>query len=174
MAGESEQIIDLVVTAEVAAHTTFGNHSTTLDYLLAAHPWIGTAERLTTPAVLTGSQAYGHPREDSDVDLVIYVPEAALKVLEQLADPDPKWELKTHDYETIKYERFAGRSKPLRFGKLNLICTTDRAIYDAWKLGTEELVRRSAEGPDVVTRDEAKELLHRLRTQVYNGGRATL
>lgn len=43
----------------------------------------------------------------------------------------------------------------LRFGNLNLLCPANRAAYDVWKTGTEQLIARKP-----VTRDEAVEPLH--------------
>lgn len=172
MAGEGEQIIELKLFDETAEEVV-GKKATTFDWLLMKYPWLQSM--VETPAVLTGSNAYGHPRPDSDVDLVIYVPEEALRVLEAIADPDPKWDDKADTaerdgYEAQRYERLFGRSKPLRFGRLNLVCTTNRSIYEAWRQGTKYLVEKSKVGTDVVSRDEAKRVLKELRAKVYGGG----
>ena len=102
-----------------------------------------------TPALLTGSRAYGTPREDSDVDLVIRVRDAAtLAAIREAADPV---------MPNQGHSARAGRSS-FRFGDLNLIvCHTD-AEYAVWAAGTAELVDRAP-----VAREEAVAVFKRLR-----------
>jgi hypothetical protein len=89
-------------------------------------------------AFLTGSRAYGTPRPDSDVDLVVCVSkDEAAKLRELSDDPD---------------------ARSVRFGRLNLVICTDRKLWDAWALGTDELKARAP-----VTRDEAKRVLSHYR-----------
>lgn len=97
------------------------------------------------PAFVTGSRAYGSPREDSDCDLVIRCSESTARRLRELSD-DPA---------------HCGRLG-VRFGVLNLIlCETDEE-YTAWFDGTQALVREFvATGP--VSRDRAIEVLSAMR-----------
>lgn len=89
-------------------------------------------------AVLTGSHAYGTPRPDSDVDLVVLVGREGVDKLSELAD------------ETGVVSCPGGQEKSLRFGKLNL----SPARLESWRKATAELVARKP-----VTRDEAVRLL---------------
>ena len=86
-------------------------------------------------AFITGSHAYGAPRDDSDVDLVVYMEEEDFDTLSKLLgehkvvkDPD------AHTYPSFDKDT----SVSLRLGPLNLIATSDYGTYEAWKQGTEE------------------------------------
>lgn len=94
-------------------------------------------------AFLTGSRAYGTPREDSDVDLVVLVSDSDMDALNRLATDDDGEE--TYGDST---------SASLRFGNLNLICMTDPASFGAWKEATAELIARKP-----VTRDKAVQVI---------------
>lgn len=100
-------------------------------------------------AFLTGSRAYGNPREDSDVDLVILTNTASLIALERVSDPNPP-------PKQCGDSAYEGRH--LVFGKLNLIVTTEPEMYGAWLEGTIKLME---EAP--VSRDRAVEVLSELR-----------
>lgn len=63
---------------------------------------------------ITGSHAYGKPTSDSDIDLVIFVDQETKDKLIELSDTG---------------------KMPCRFGKLNLIFTTNEEEYGAWLLG---------------------------------------
>lgn len=89
-------------------------------------------------AFVTGSHAYGTPRPDSDIDLVVLVsPEDMARLVKM--DPDS-----TAD----RYGVMA--SSYLRFGKLNLLAVDNMTDYLVWLHGTLELIARKP-----VTRDEA-------------------
>lgn len=92
-------------------------------------------------AFLTGSRAYGTPREDSDIDLVVMMPASQLRRLNELIGEDADSEMR---YEGMK------PGACVRFGKLNLIVVTGDEDYQAWREGTDELITRKP-----VTRDEA-------------------
>ena len=78
-------------------------------------------------AFLTGSEVYGVPNSNSDVDLVIRVDEETAKKLRSLSD--------------TPIER--NGIVIVRFGKLNLIlCETDDQLA-VWRLGTTALVRKN-------------------------------
>lgn len=99
---------------------------------------------------LTGSRAYGTPRPDSDIDLVVYVTSEDLSKLIELSD-------KVSEFGApggVHYEDGCC----LRFGPLNLICVTSEQHFNTWKKGTEELVAKKP-----VTREVAVETLKRLR-----------
>ena len=83
-------------------------------------------------AFLTGSQVYGQPRPDSDTDLVIFT-----------------------DQETVDklIEESDNKTYPIKFGKLNLITTTNEIEYLAWLTAMLECKNKSAEEP--ISRDEA-------------------
>lgn len=83
---------------------------------------------------LTGSRAYGTPRDDSDIDIVIRTDDKALvealtKANEMDVRPNPFY-------------------FPTRVGPLNImVCTTDNA-YRAWREGTETIKQFAKEnGP---------------------------
>jgi len=87
---------------------------------------------------VTGSRAYGMPRPDSDVDLVALVTEADLAILLQLADNGKAIQEHAGDYDDhsdVRHERIV----PLRFGKLNLLCTIYPEVAGAWRAATERL-----------------------------------
>lgn len=63
---------------------------------------------------ITGSYAYGKPKPESDIDLVIYVNYTTKERL-----------IKLSDYEKM----------PCKFGRLNLIFATSEEEYAAWLLG---------------------------------------
>jgi predicted nucleotidyltransferase len=71
-------------------------------------------------AFLTGSRAYGTPREDSDVDVVILVSPEAENVLLGLG----------------------ASGNGIRFGQLNLIICTEASRFDRWAEVTSQLVSR--------------------------------
>lgn len=101
-------------------------------------------------AFLTGSQVYGIPREDSDVDLVV------------LMEPEQAAELA--DAMGVEVEREqVGRYPSLQFtvGKLNLIVEADPALFDVWAKGTRLLLDRAP-----VTREEAVAEFAKLREAV--------
>jgi len=91
-----------------------------------------------TGAFLTGSQVYGSPRVDSDVDLAILVTEKEANILRACAD----------------------HAWPCRYGNLNLIIFISDDGSDgperfiAWKKGTNRLI---SEAP--VSRAHAIEVL---------------
>lgn len=81
-------------------------------------------------AFITGSRAYGTPREDSDLDLVVLVDEGVKSQL----------------------RAFSGvpEDKSVRFGGLNLVLLTSREKYNKWQSVTNQLKLRAP-----VSHDEA-------------------
>lgn len=80
-------------------------------------------------AFITGFRAYGQPRDDSDVDMVIMLDSFDACMLETLAD------ISASDREEYKQSEMT----ILRFGKLNLMVCTTEAAYASWLAGTVEL-----------------------------------
>jgi len=99
-------------------------------------------------AFLTGSQEYGTPTLESDIDMVVRSDDS--KLIEKL----------------LEYSAGAGsvpnnaQQMSVKFGKLNvLVCFTD-AAYQAWEDGTLELSLRGT-----CTREEAIEVFDRTRRE---------
>jgi Nucleotidyltransferase domain len=107
-------------------------------------------------AFLTGSRAYGTPRIDSDIDLVIFTDVETAGLLQvwgavENAAPQGSDEGSDEVYG------------PIRFGKLNLIVCTSEEAYRAWVDGTAELKKRAP-----CSREEAKTVFLKLR-EAYCG-----
>jgi hypothetical protein len=91
-------------------------------------------------AFITGSRAYGNPRPNSDVDLVVLV-----------------------DEDTADLLRTASETRgPVRFGRLNLVVCTTEEQYAVWRLGTSQMKTSL----NKYTSKEAKALLDQLRLLV--------
>lgn len=87
-------------------------------------------------AFITGSRAYGTPREDSDIDLVVLATSEACSMLTQHRDPS---------------------SKSVRYGRLNIILfsseQSEQVIsFKMWREINNQLIKQKP-----VTRDFAKE-----------------
>lgn len=98
-----------------------------------------------TPAFATGSRVYGKPREDSDLDLVIYCTDAeTIGLLRANCDPGsaPR-----------------GPYPSLRFGKLQIVLLEDEAKYHAWRKGTKALKALAPNGNKTLATHIFKELL---------------
>lgn len=100
-------------------------------------------------AFLTGSRAYGTPRETSDTDLVVFVTEKDIEVLISQG----------HQRDFGSGTGLGNVS--LRFGGMNLICLTDITDYEIWAEGTKRLIERAP-----VTRQEAVAMFDRLYEKV--------
>lgn len=99
-------------------------------------------------AFITGSRAYGKPKADSDVDLVIRCSEETAKWLRLWCD----------DGTTKENSGF-----PCMFGRLNLIiCTTDEQ-YAVWRLGTTSIQHELT----CYTSEQAKAVFDVLRGMVH-------
>jgi hypothetical protein len=95
-------------------------------------------------AFLTGSQVYGTPKSESDIDLVI------------VTTPEVAAFLREHSEESHKFA----------FGKLNLIvCTTD-SQYKSWQEGTKELLLEKEMMRSPIERDHAVEVFDRWREKL--------
>jgi hypothetical protein len=105
--------------------------------------------RLNSPALLGGSRAYGIPRTDSDIDLLIRISRVDFEQMCRGLNSDEWWsELE---------------SGSIKHGKINLICCFTDSQYRVWREGIENLKRRAP----YVTRDEAIKEFKRLRTTGY-------
>jgi len=94
-------------------------------------------------AFITGSQAYGEPTPESDIDLCVCLTMQEMYLLAGLAD----------------HAKGAG-SMPdsLCFGRLNLLILEDWK-FRAWKRGTDILIQRKIVSGKPCTREEAIEVL---------------
>lgn len=111
-------------------------------------------------AFLTGSQAYGAPRADSDIDMCI------------LLDPENWMLLSTVGLKEVQKNstscQLSGGDDTdvaLQFGRLNVLAFHDEGIFNAWKDGTDQLIREAGlrdfdnKFKTPVSRDRAKEVL---------------
>jgi len=87
---------------------------------------------------LTGSHAYGVPKEGSDLDIVVLLDNCLASTLLSLSMGSVN----------IQYGSVASAS--LRFGPLNIIAITDEAEFTAWKTATDLLIAMKP-----VTREQA-------------------
>lgn len=105
---------------------------------------------LVNPAFITGSQAYGTPTEESDVDLVILVDPKTLRFL-MGAFGDIKED--DESYKDMTSAQFS-------IGTLNLILCQEVKHYRQWQRGTKTL---KAMAP--VTREQAVALFASIREE---------
>lgn len=110
-------------------------------------------------AVLTGSRAYGEPRDASDVDLAVLVSPGDADALRALADRNGAEVLPPSAGEDAE-------TTSLRFGRLNLIVSTDPLAHAVWVVGTARLRHQRQLTRSVVTRDRAVETFRALRREV--------
>ena len=103
----------------------------------------GAAGQEDMRAFITGSRAYGVPRDDSDLDLVIFASPATLGIIRGLSD---KVEMDLTDEPSNE----GPEAGSFRFGKLNLICVTWKKAFQIWRDGTDYLKSVSP-----VTREQA-------------------
>lgn len=113
-------------------------------------------DKVYTRSFVTGSHAYGTPRYDSDIDLVILVSESDLELLQKCSEKKNFW------HQDEQYSRNTPQAACLRFGDLNIIACTDEMQYDVWKKGTKRL---KAKAP--VLREEAVDLFASLRAKAF-------
>lgn len=118
---------------------------------IASHPW---------QAVLTGSRAYGKPRADSDIDLVVLLPRADVQRLLLRADEDGGKDSSSLGDAARDSAPF---SRSMRFGNLNLICCSTVESFRCWKDGTAYLKAKADRTGQPVTRDDAVAYFTELR-----------
>jgi hypothetical protein len=83
---------------------------------------------------ITGSQVYGNPSADADVDIVMLVSKADMHRLIGLSD----------------YEEF-----PVRYGRMNLILCGTQDQYDAWKESCQKCKLAALDNNGSIDRDTA-------------------
>jgi hypothetical protein len=83
-------------------------------------------------AFLTGSQRYGTPCEESDIDLVVPMDEKELDLMVGAC-------IKA-GIEIEENEQYDEDSVCLRFGKLNLLLMSDSKKVKAWRNATDKLI----------------------------------
>ena len=92
-------------------------------------------------AFITGSHAYGTPKKNSDIDLVVFISEEDLKALEKFAasvanlssDREIEGTLRLQE---VRDDYVGSGGTSFRFGGLNLLCVTDPIRYGVWLVGT--------------------------------------
>lgn len=82
---------------------------------------------MITGSFLTGSRAYGIPREHSDTDIVIR------------CDKDDAYMFHPKDYVDSYVEDGGVNSMSAKINNVNYILCFNDATYDAWSEGTDEL-----------------------------------
>lgn len=70
---------------------------------------------------LTGSQAYGTPNEESDVDIVVLVRDS-------------------EELEEFPVGKYNDNTPTIRIGKLNIILVYNESEYDAWFAATQKMI----------------------------------
>lgn len=109
---------------------------------------MSTGENVTNEkcvSFLTGSYAYGTPNSESDVDLVVNISEHEISVLKQLAD--------SYIHNDSKY---GNGNDSMMFGKLNLICISDRKRFEEWREVTTDLQNTDKS----YTKEESSKIFH--------------
>jgi predicted nucleotidyltransferase len=112
-----------------------------------------------TPAFVTGSRAYGTPRPDSDVDIVVMMTETDLHLLRSLSDSSESINDPCSDGDNLEMSQGS-----FKFGKMNIIAVTKPHDYLAWKQGTDDLKKLAP-----VHRDYAIEHLRKMKMKALTG-----
>lgn len=99
-------------------------------------------------AILTGSRVYGHVKRNSDIDMVILCTREEQIKLAEAAEVSPELYGNTS-------------SLSIRFGKLNLIATTNETLFNTWVKGTNLLIKDAP-----VERQTAVDMFTRLREAI--------
>lgn len=101
-------------------------------------------------AFLTGSQVYGTPTSKSDIDLVIFVDYVTKQRLIELSD---------------------NKKMPCKFGKLNIIFTTNEEDYSVWLLGKKLCLDQKPVDRETshALHDKARDLFN-IQYDHYSGG----
>lgn len=103
------------------------------------------------PPFLTGSRRYGTPRDNSDLDLVVFLPEVQAEELRIAREQVGGF----FDGAYVDIQSY-------RFGALNLIVCTEEREYDYWKECTEECCRVVEERGSRLDRYETLEIFKKL------------
>lgn len=107
---------------------------------------------------MTGSQVYGLPKPTSDIDLCLLVDEEEFGLLLSKRDKHVYLGTAGSDVGNRGDLPLAERdSISVRYGKLNLLLTTNPDMFEAWRSATKELEdEKFRDGP--VSRDRAVEV----------------
>lgn len=121
--------------------------------------------------ILTGSRAYGVPRPDSDIDLVVFIGKVEMSVLRQTITREEEVVARQnharvgHCESDLALEQC---SDTLQFGRMNLILVTCPWDYLSWFVGTTFLKERK-EGGFPASRDYAIEVFRITRRLIREG-----
>lgn len=121
-----------VQSVSKSPHYNFPGQDITAIFMLDAKPLTVFLGWSNMKAFLTGSQIYGIPKPESDIDLVILTTKEVKKELIKQSD---------------------NKALPCQFGKLNIIITTNIIQYILWYLSK---LRCMQDKP--ITRDKAIEI----------------
>lgn len=103
---------------------------------------------------LTGSQVYGTPTEESDVDLVVQMTADEMDKLAHFSEG------------TISFDEY-GCGRSFRFGKLNVIAISGDRLFELWKESTE-----ACKAIKPVTKAEAKAIFQKREIAFKSQGAA--
>lgn len=93
-------------------------------------------------AFITGSHAYGTPRPDSDIDVVVLVDGVTEYMIHKMSDV----------YDSKK-------QTPCVFGKLNLIFCTDPISFTCWHMATMQMSNDQKRANVSYDKHEATEII---------------
>lgn len=105
--------------------------------------------------LLTGSSVYGFPTLNSDVDMVAFVDEHDMCILQSGSDSD------SFLGEGSDSEGTQGES--LRFGNLNIIATTDEYYFETWRICTEVAIEIGRRRKARLNREQSVDIFKRVR-----------
>lgn len=107
-------------------------------------------------AFLTGSRVYGKPQPGSDIDLCVLVTPTDFDLLFAAAHPQsgPSSDIGSRDTRSTLIGK---DSIAVRYGKLNVLMTTNPEMYEAWRAATLSLTALKDHGGPV-TREKAVEV----------------
>jgi len=105
-------------------------------------------------AFLTGSQVYGTPSKESDIDLVVCM---------TVSDVNTMVRVLTEKGEKPEHVDYGDGQSSIKIGSLNLlVCHTDKR-YASWLLGTQVLMQERQTRHSPLTREHAIEVFSALR-----------
>ena len=96
-------------------------------------------------AFVTGSQAYGRPRPDSDIDIVLWV------------EPETRKKLFALSEQQRKEGKIPAAGNSCYLTNVNLVLIDSPDQFDMWEQTTKELVARAEVRGCPVLKEEAKQ-----------------
>ncbi len=105
-------------------------------------------------AFLTGSQVYGEPNKDSDIDLVLSM---------TINDTKQLVEVLNAKGQTVEHVDYGDGQSSIKIGFLNLIICHSEKREVSWRLGTSVLIRERKENMRPLKRSRAIEVFSGLR-----------